>query len=374
MANVSLRHVCKTFDSGVAAVRDCTLEVADGELLVVAGPDGSGKSTLLRMIAGLEKPDEGEIYIGNAAANRLSPQERDIAMVLQNNALYPELTVAENMAFSLKMRRMPEKAIEERVREVAVLLNMEALLDRKPGALSAGQQQKVALARAMMRGRKVLLMDEPLANLDEKLRLQMRDEFCRLHQQLGMAVIYATKDQGEAMALGDRIVVMKDGFVQQTGTPVDLYGAPVNQFVAGFLGEPSMNFINVKIGADGVDYTFTFGKSVVRLPKTADKADVLKNYLGKNAVLGVRPEDVHDDPAFVEKNPNGAVDAEVEVTELSGGKGVLYLACSGHSITACVEPDANRQSGEKIKIALDMEKIYLFDGDTERTVLRPCAV
>lgn len=369
MASVSLRHVCKTFNSGVAAVRDCTLEAADGEFLVVAGPDGCGKSTLLRMIAGLETPGEGEIYIGDTRVNLLSPQDRDIAMVLQNNALYPNLTVEENMAFSLKMHRIPEEKIEQRIKEVAEILNMGALLNRKPGALTAGQQQTVALARAMMRGRKVLLLDEPLANLDEKLRAQLRGELRNLHQRLGLTVLYATKDQAEAMELGDRIVVMKDGFIQQTGAPKDLYNVPLNQFVAEFLGEPPMNFINVKVGASGADYTFTFGKSAVCLPKELDKAGVLKNYVGKNMTLGVRPEDVHDDPAFVEKMPGGVVNAEVEVMEPSGGQTYLYLTCSGHSIVSRVDADAMRQSGEQIKIAFDMGKIYLFDSDTERTIL-----
>ena len=370
MANVSLRHVSKTFKSGVTAVRDCTVEANDGEFLVVAGPSGCGKSTFLRIIAGLETPDEGEIYIADTMVNLLSPQERDVAMVLPNHALYPELSVRENMAFSLKMHRIPEEEVERHVQETAEILKMETLLDRKPSTLTTSQQQLVALARAMVRGRKVLLLDEPFANLDRKLRAQMWKELRALHKRLGLTVLYATENQEEAMALGNRLVVMKEGFVQQVGTPEELYHSPVNQFVAGFLGDPPMNAINVKVGDGGADYTFAFGKNTVRMPKEWDKLGALQEYLGKNVILGIRPQDVHDDPALVETLPNGMVDAEVEVMEPVGREFYLYLTCSGHSVTASVDADAMRQSGEQIKVAFDMEKIYLFDGDTEHTIWR----
>ena len=368
MASVSLRHVSKTYKSGVAALRDCNLEVADGEFLVVAGPAGCGKSALLRIVAGLDIPDEGDIYIGNARVNLLQPKERDIAMVLQNNALYPDLTVSENLAFSLRMHKMPEEEIERRVREVADVLEIADCLDRKPGALSPVQQQHVALARAMVRGQKVLLLDEPLANLDPKLRMRMRAGLKALHKRLGLTILYSTRDQEEAMEMGGRIVVLKDGFVQQVGVPRDLYNAPVNQFVAEFLGAPQMNFLNVKVGAQGEYYSFTFGKSAVRLPKERDKGGSLKGYVGKNITLGVRPEDVHDTPEDLEKMPDGVVTAEVEALEPAGEAAYLSLTCAGHSVTARVEPDAVRQSGEQIQIAFDMRQIYLFDGETERMI------
>ena len=260
--------------------------------------------------------------------------------------------------------------MERHVQEVAGLLQIDPLLDRKPGALTSMQQQMVMLARAMVQGHKVLLLDEPFVHLDEKLRAQMGKELRELHKRLGITILYATKDQAEAVALGDRIAVMKEGFIQQAGAPEELYASPANQFVAGFLGNPPMNFLNVKVGADGSDYTFTFGKSAVRMPQGWDETGVLKSYVGKNVVLGVRPKDVHDDPAFVEKMEKGVVNAEVEVMESVGGESYLYLTCSGHSITAGVDADAMRQSGEQIQIAFDMEKIKLFDSDTEHTIWR----
>lgn len=369
MASVTLKNVYKVYQGDVTAVSDFSLEIADKEFVILVGPSGCGKSTTLRMIAGLEEITKGELYIGDTLANDVAPKDRDIAMVFQNYALYPHMTVFDNMAFGLKLRKVPKDEIKRRVEEAAKILDISHLLDRKPKALSGGQRQRVALGRAIVRNPKVFLLDEPLSNLDAKLRAQMRTEISKLHLRLGTTFIYVTHDQTEAMTMGDRIVVMKDGFIQQVDTPQNLYDFPTNMFVAGFMGSPQMNFLDGTITKDGGQYSFHFGQYAVPIPQEKNKDDVLKDYIGKNVVLGIRPENVHDEPDFLAKATEGIVEADVEVTELMGAETYLYLSCEGNSITARVEPTSTAKTGDRIKIAFDLAKLHLFDKETEKTVL-----
>jgi len=369
MASVTLKHVYKVYNGNVTAVKDFSLEVADKEFVILVGPSGCGKSTTLRMIAGLEEITQGELYIGDTLANDVAPKDRDIAMVFQNYALYPHMTVFDNMAFGLKLRKVPKDEIKRRVEEAAKILDISHLLDRKPKALSGGQRQRVALGRAIVRNPKVFLLDEPLSNLDAKLRAQMRTEISKLHQRLGTTFIYVTHDQTEAMTMGDRIVVMKDGVIQQVDTPQNLYDYPVNEFVAGFMGSPQMNFLDGTIAKEGDDYTFKFGKYSVKIPANKNKDDVLKDYIGKDVILGIRPEHVHDEPDFLAKVNEGIVEANVEVTELMGAETYLYLTCEGNQITARVDPTSTAKTGDTIKIAFELPKLHLFDKETEKTIL-----
>ena len=370
MASVTLKHVYKVYAGNVQAVTDFNLDIQDKEFIILVGPSGCGKSTTLRMIAGLEEISKGELYIGDTLANDVAPKDRDIAMVFQNYALYPHMTVFDNMAFGLKLRKVPKDEIKRRVEEAAKTLDISHLLDRKPKALSGGQRQRVALGRAIVRNPKVFLLDEPLSNLDAKLRAQMRTEISKLHNRLGTTFIYVTHDQTEAMTMGDRIVVMKDGFVQQVDTPQNLYDLPVNEFVAGFMGSPQMNFINGTIAKSGDDYAFQFGKYGISIPASKNKDDVLKDYVDKEVVLGIRPEHVHDEPDFLAKaTPDSVVDANVDVTELMGAETYLYLTCEGNQITARVDPTSTAKRGDTIKIAFELQKMHLFDKETEKTIL-----
>ncbi len=369
MASVVLKNIYKIYDGGVTAVSDFNLEIADKEFIILVGPSGCGKSTTLRMIAGLEEISKGELYIGDTLANDIAPKDRDIAMVFQNYALYPHMTVFDNMAFGLKLRKVPKDEIKRRVEEAARILDISHLLDRKPKALSGGQRQRVALGRAIVRDPKVFLLDEPLSNLDAKLRAQMRTEIAKLHKRLGTTFIYVTHDQTEAMTMGDRIVVMKDGFVQQVDTPQNLYDYPVNQFVAGFMGSPQMNFVDATINKQGDKYVLHFGKYDIPVPAAKNKDDVLKDYVGKEVLFGIRPENVHDEPEFIANATEGLVEADVEVTELMGAETYLYLACEGNSITARVEPTSTAKTGDKIKIAFELNKMHLFDKQTEQAIL-----
>jgi multiple sugar transport system ATP-binding protein len=369
MAQVTLKGVYKVYAGGVTAVTDFNLDIADKEFVILVGPSGCGKSTTLRMIAGLEEISEGELYIGDVLANDVAPKDRDIAMVFQNYALYPHMTVYDNMAFGLKLRKTPKDEIKRRVEEAARILDISHLLDRKPKALSGGQRQRVALGRAIVRDPKVFLLDEPLSNLDAKLRAQMRTEIAKLHQKLGTTFIYVTHDQTEAMTMGDRIVVMKDGFIQQVDTPQNLYDKPCNEFVAGFMGSPQMNFISAVVDKKGSDYVLTFGKDTVVVPPEKNVGDVLKDYVGKEVTFGIRPEDVHDEPDFIERHPGGLVDADVEVTELMGAEIYLYLNVEGNAVTARVDPASKAKAGDKVQIALDLHKMHLFDKETEKAIL-----
>lgn len=369
MARVRLNHVYKRFGD-VTAVSDFHLDIEDKEFLVLVGPSGCGKSTTLRMIAGLEEITEGELYIGDRLMNDVPPKDRDIAMVFQSYALYPHMSVYDNMAFGLKLRKFNRAEIDKRVREAARILDIEHLLDRKPKALSGGQRQRVALGRAIVREPRVFLMDEPLSNLDAKLRVQMRTEISKLHQRLETTVIYVTHDQTEAMTMGDRIVVMKDGVIQQAATPTEIYVHPANKFVAGFIGSPSMNFIDGFLFEEGGDLFFRAKNLQLKFP--SDKAKALRDagYVGKEAVFGIRPENIHDEPAFLEASPESTVEAEVEVAEHTGSEMYLYLGGIGDDwLAARVNARTRYGPGARVRLALDMNKCHVFDKETDVTVL-----
>lgn len=370
MASLSLRNIYKTYSGGVTAVTDFCLEIEDKEFIILVGPSGCGKSTTLRMIAGLEEISEGELYIGDVLVNDVAPKDRDIAMVFQNYALYPHMTVFDNMAFGLKLRKTPKDEIKRRVDEAAAVLDISHLLDRKPKALSGGQRQRVALGRAIVREPKVFLLDEPLSNLDAKLRAQMRTELSKLHMRLGTTFIYVTHDQTEAMTMGDRIVVMKDGFIQQVDSPANLYSKPCNVFVAGFMGSPQMNFIDAKITENGGAICAEFGEAgktyTVELPE--GKAELCKPYVGKEVVMGVRPEHLHDEEMFLSVAKTGLMDASVEVSEMMGAETYLYLTAGGGNFIARVSPRTTAKNGDIIKIAIDPTKVHIFDKETEKTV------
>ena len=368
MASLSLQHINKTYPNGFQAVKDFNLEIEDKEFIIFVGPSGCGKSTTLRMIAGLEEISGGTLKIGDKVMNDVEPKDRDIAMVFQNYALYPHMTVYDNMAFGLKLRKVPKDQIDKAVREAARILDLEKLLDRKPKALSGGQRQRVAMGRAIVRNPKVFLMDEPLSNLDAKLRVQMRIEISKIHQRLGATIIYVTHDQTEAMTLGTRIVVMKDGVVQQVDTPQHLYEQPGNLFVAGFMGSPQMNFLDAQIAEKGGDLIAKVGEYDIVIP--AAKAKVLKDggYVGKTVVLGIRPEDIHDSQMFIEASPSVPMTSTVKVYELLGAEVFLYFDVNGTQVTARVDPRTNSKTGDTIKFAFDMEKSHFFHKETELTI------
>ena len=369
MASISMRHIYKIYPGDVTAVKDFNLEIEDKEFIILVGPSGCGKSTTLRMIAGLEEISKGELYIGDRLVNDVPPKDRDIAMVFQNYALYPHMTVYKNMAFGLELRKTPKDEIDKRVREAAKILDIEHLLDRKPKALSGGQRQRVALGRAMVRNPAVFLLDEPLSNLDAKLRTSMRTEIIKLHQKLATTFIYVTHDQTEAMTMGDRIVVMKDGVIQQVDTPQNLYDYPCNMFVAGFIGSPQMNFLDATLNKDGSSYYLDLSGDKIVLPaeKTADGK--LDAYVGKAVKMGVRPEDIKDDPEFIEKHKECKLTADVEVSELMGSEIYLYLDYKGNKMTARVAPTSKARNGSTVTVAFDAHKVHLFDVETELTIL-----
>ena len=368
MASLSLQHINKTYPNGFEAVKDFNLEIEDKEFIIFVGPSGCGKSTTLRMIAGLEEISSGTLKIGDRVVNDVEPKDRDIAMVFQNYALYPHMTVYDNMAFGLKLRKVPKDQIDKMVREAAKILDLEKLLDRKPKALSGGQRQRVAMGRAIVRDPKVFLMDEPLSNLDAKLRVQMRIEISKLHQRLGATIIYVTHDQTEAMTLGTRIVVMKDGVVQQVDSPTNLYSKPGNLFVAGFIGSPQMNFLDAKVNVKGKEVSLQVGPHAIKLPAAKAQKLIDGGYAGKTVVMGIRPEDVHDDEAFIAANPDSIVDATIRVYELLGAEVFLYFDVEGFNMTARVDPRTTARTGDNVRFALDPEKIHVFDKETELTI------
>ena len=369
MASLSLKHIYKKYPGGVTAVSDFCLEIKDKEFLILVGPSGCGKTTTLRMIAGLEEISEGELFIGDKLVNDVAPKDRDIAMVFQNYALYPHMTVFDNMAFGLKLRKTPKEEIKRRVEEAARILDITHLLDRKPKALSGGQKQRVALGRAIVRKPMVFLLDEPLSNLDAKLRATMRTELTKIHQRIGTTFVYVTHDQTEAMTLATRIVVMKDGLIQQADTPQNLYDYPINLFVAGFIGSPQMNFVECVLEEKGNGLYLTFGENSVKLP--ADKANnpALKDYIDKEVIMGIRPEDIYDGASYVESMPDSVIETDVEVTELMGAEIYLYLRTGEESFIARVDNKSKARAGDVIKVALDASKIHIFDRDTERYII-----
>jgi len=354
MASLSLKNVCKVYPNGFEAVKDFNLEVEDQEFIIFVGPSGCGKSTTLRMIAGLEEISSGEFYIDGKLMNDVEPKDRDIAMVFQNYALYPHMTVFDNMAFGLKLRKVPKDEIKRKVEEAAKILDLEKLLDRKPKALSGGQRQRVAMGRAIVRNPKVFLMDEPLSNLDAKLRVQMRSEIASLHNRLKATIIYVTHDQTEAMTLGTRIVVLKDGVIMQVDSPQKLYNEPNNLFVAGFIGSPQMNFVDAVCKVEGPP---------AKAKKLADGG-----YNGKTVVMGIRPEDIGDSEIEIEAHKDAAFETDVTGYELLGSEVLLYFKVAGASMTAKVDSRTTARMGDHIKMAIDPEKIHVFDKETELTI------
>ena len=375
MSEIALRNVCKQFDSEHYGVKDFNLDIHDKEFVIFVGPSGCGKSTTLRIIAGLEEITDGELWIDGELSNYLEPKERGMSMVFQNYALYPNMTVYGNMAYALKIRKMPKDEIDKKVHEVAKILEIEQLLDRKPAALSGGQKQRVAIGSAIIRKPKAFLMDEPLSNLDAKLRAQMRVELVKLHKQLDTTIIYVTHDQTEAMTLGTKIVVMKDGLIQQVGAPQSIYDNPVNLFVAGFLGSPSMNFFWCTVKAEENNRTALLlddAKTVkkVYLDGTRGK-QIADRYNGRHVILGIRPEDIYElDEAKKLGIENESVDVDEPVVnrEMLGAEVILYFDEQGKTLAVRLSPENQTQVGEKVSLYFDMEKAHVFDPETEENI------
>jgi multiple sugar transport system ATP-binding protein len=365
MAEVVLKNINKVYDNKVQAVFDFNLEVKDKEFIVLVGPSGCGKSTTLRMIAGLEDISSGELYIDGSLRNDTPPKDRDIAMVFQSYALYPHMTVYDNLAFGLKIRHINKEEIRERVHRAAKILEIEKLLDRKPKQLSGGQRQRVALGRAIVRNAKVFLMDEPLSNLDAKLRVQMRAEIIKLHENIGATTIYVTHDQTEAMTMASRIVVMKGGYVMQIGSPIDIYNNPANLFVAAFIGSPAMNLMDVKYKEGHIHFT---DGTKMELPAKFVKA--LKGYEGKEIVFGIRPEDsLHDDEEVEKKFPSAVMNTTIKVAELLGHEYIIHTNLSGNNLISKIDALQTYRIGDKIKLVLNLDKAHVFDRETQATIL-----
>ena len=367
MANVILKDIVKKFGD-VMAVNKISLDVKDQEFVVLVGPSGCGKTTTLRMIAGLEEIDAGEIFIGDTLVNDVPPKDRDIAMVFQNYALYPHMDVYNNMAFGLKLRKFPKSDIDQRVKDAAEILGIQELLQRKPKQLSGGQRQRVAVGRAIVRHPKVFLFDEPLSNLDAKLRVQMRAELSKLHDRLKTTMIYVTHDQVEAMTMGDRIVVLRDGLIQQVGSPLELYNKPTNKFVAGFIGTPSMNFLDVVLKKEGDDL-YLDGQSF-KLTVPAEFKEKLLPYVNQELTFGVRPQDLFDSEVSKEIVTVGnTIDTTVDVVEPLGSEQIIYLTTGPHTLVAVLDMQTRTGVGNDLKIAVDTSNIHLFKSDTEIAVI-----
>ncbi|MGI9182801.1 MAG: ABC transporter ATP-binding protein [Longimicrobiaceae bacterium] len=369
MARVKLEGVRKVYENGFVAVHGADFEIRDGEFVVLVGPSGCGKSTILRMIAGLESITDGRLYIGDRVVNDVAPKDRDIAMVFQSYALYPHMSVFDNLAFGLKLRKLPKAQIREQVRQAAEILGIEQILDRKPRQLSGGQRQRVAVGRAIVRQPQAFLFDEPLSNLDAKLRVQTRKEISKLHRQLDATMIYVTHDQVEAMTMGDRIVVLSAGYVQQIDTPLNLYDHPANRFVAGFIGSPAMNFIEgVITRGDGLHFQATgderFALSLGERPDGRVAA-----YEGKSVVMGIRPEDIYIAGSPYITNPVAAAKLVLDVTEPMGNEIFLYARASAHEVVARVAPQPLPDPGQPVELAFDLTRLHFFDPQTEEAIL-----
>jgi len=366
MASITLKNITKVYPGGVEAVKDFSFVIEDREFIILVGPSGCGKSTTLRMIAGLEDITAGELYIGDELVNDVVPKERDIAMVFQNYALYPHMSVYKNMAFGLRMRKMGKEEIDTKVKEAAKILDIEHLLNRKPRALSGGQRQRVALGRAMVRNPAAFLLDEPLSNLDAKLRTSMRTEIIKLHKKIGTTFVYVTHDQTEAMTMGDRIVVMKDGFIQQVDTPQNLYDYPNNLFVAGFIGSPQMNFIETTIKKSKDNYFAAFGKYEIPLADSRISKESCEKYLNKKVMLGIRPEHIIQVSTNLKKET--ALDSEVELVELMGAEKYVYFDCQDNKFIARVPGKTVIKDGDKTHFVLIGENLHLFDLESEEVI------
>ncbi len=369
MATLDLVNINKIYPNGVQAVFDFNLHIDDKEFIIFVGPSGCGKSTTLRMIAGLEDISSGDFYIDNVRMNDVSPKNRGIAMVFQSYALYPHMSVYENMAFGLKIRRVPREEIEARVAEAANMLGLQKFLQRYPRQLSGGQCQRVALGRAIVQHANVFLLDEPLSNLDAKLRVTMRGELAKLHKRLGCTTIYVTHDQIEAMTMASRIVVMRDGRIQQVGNPREIYSSPANVFVGGFIGTPPMNFLHGKLEKGGV-FTSQNGSVKIKLPNGKVEAAVEGGYEGKDIILGIRPEDVYDERTklIFETWPEGVVTVKVEMSELLGAETNIYASIDGDQIIGAVSSRDDLEVGDEVKLVFDLNHVHLFDAETENVI------
>ena len=369
MASISLKNIYKIYEGGVKAVDDFNLEIEDKEFIILVGPSGCGKSTTLRMIAGLEEISEGELYIGDRLVNDVAPKDRDIAMVFQNYALYPHMSVYKNMAFALKLRKVPKQEIDKQVREAAAILNIDHLLQRKPKALSGGERQRVALGRAMVRNPAVFLLDEPLSNLDAKLRSAMRAELIKLQKKLATTFVYVTHDQAEAMTMGDRIVVMNKGVIQQVDTPQTLYDYPRNLFVAGFIGTPPMNFIDGVVIKKDSGYAVKVGDSLIPVLTERLENEKVAPYEGKEIVLGVRPEDLRAEAENFDRLETGALRAHIDIVEMMGSELLVYSKVENKSNIIARVPVSNKiKAGDEVRFAVDSNKIHLFDKESELVI------
>ena len=369
MAGIKLQNIEKVYPGKVIAVHDFNLDIEDKEFIVLVGPSGCGKSTTLRMIAGLEEISGGHLYIGNNLMNDVPSKDRNISMVFQNYALYPHLTVYKNLSFGLEIRKTPKAEIDKKVKETAEILDITDYLYRKPKALSGGQRQRVALGRAMVRNPDVFLLDEPLSNLDAKLRASTRAELIKLHKRLGTTFIYVTHDQVEAMTMGDRIVVMKDGLIQQTDTPQNLYEKPCNEFVAGFIGSPQMNFLKMSLNKDKDGFSLHTGDVVIKLPKPKNKNSALEGYTDKMVKVGIRPESIHAEAGKTVIN-FAKIQADVEMAEMMGSEIYLYCIVAGNRIVSRVLPSRKYVAGQKAELTVDTDKIHIFDAETGKTITK----